>query len=639
MWQWGLLTLFLLVLTLQLFRLKRQRTRLLQQHTAHQKSKTQEIQVHVQEKETLAREKARALQEKETLAREKARALQEKETLAREKARALQEKETLARENEQTTQQLKALQKKNAKTEAKLLEQKKSQEVKKKNLEKYRSKKRETRRNKQSIEEKIAQMLENNERSTKHSITEPKSNKLGKPPGSKGGGRKRPELIHEVRTFYPTTCKRCGRSLEGETMVFSHDSVVVELFHESDELGCYKSYSLKNIQKNIHRARCPECLIWCSPHLGVFKGARFGPGVISHVISQRIDTALPYEAIIAEMKKMFGSAFALHPSSIVEWFKKFEQEIGHIYEQLEVLLKEELFVHIDETGLSLQGENWWLWVICCANLVLYRVSETRGHVAIKDIIEGFEGTIIADFFSAYEKFAANPHQKCLAHLLSDIIEHIVKLTKQNRKIDKKLAEHEEAVEREKQLQEGRYKKGRGRRKKLEKLTDKQTAHLSRKKVQNEEAIEQAVQLGTFFRQPFVEGAFSYKKPLSERITKEEAELLLSNLLCELRERDPKDETIKRLLKRCEKYKGQLFTYLQHEGMPPDNNQAERSLRKFARQRKISGDFKSGDVLRNYAMYLSFFMTCQANGLEFDEFLRDILLGRPVDLRSLLLSVK
>lgn len=110
--------------------------------------------------------------------------------------------------------------------------------------------------------------------------------------------------------------------------------------------------------------------------------------------------------------------------------------------QLEELHKQESFTHIDESGLPMQGKNWWLWVIFTANIVIYRQSHIIGHTTIKDFIEGFQGTIIAVFFSAYKKFDDNDQQKCLAHLLSDVIELIVGLQKENEQIERKIQKHE-----------------------------------------------------------------------------------------------------------------------------------------------------------------------------------------------------
>ncbi len=70
-------------------------------------------------------------------------------------------------------------------------------------------------------------------------------------------------------------------------------------------------------------------------------------------------------------------------------------------------------------------------------------------------------------------------------------------------------------------------------------------------------------------------------------------------------------------------------------MPPDNNKAERGLRKYAVQRKISGDFKNPELMKHYAVYLSLFMTCALNGKDFDDLLAQLFGGTPFDLSSFL----
>ncbi|MHA1728567.1 MAG: IS66 family transposase [Promethearchaeota archaeon] len=160
---------------------------------------------------------------------------------------------------------------------------------------------------------------------------------------------------------------------------------------------------IKHIRKKIFRRKCPLCHRWIYPELGIFKNARFGIGFVSYVISKRIRRTMSYEEIINDMRHIFGNELLLSGVAIIDRFKKFEAQIKAVYKQLEELIKLESFTHIDETGLPMMGENWWLWVICTANLVLYRQSAGRGHKSIEDIIKGFKGTIISDFFRAYEK--------------------------------------------------------------------------------------------------------------------------------------------------------------------------------------------------------------------------------------------
>ena len=166
----------------------------------------------------------------------------------------------------------------------------------------------------------------------------------------------------------------------------------------------------------------------------------------------------------------------------------------------------------------MKGQNWWLWVVCTANIVLYRQSTSRGHQSIQDIIDGFKGTIIADFFRAYEKFDKNPHQKCLAHLLSDIIELIVKNYKENERITSKLQDCEKSLEKlkldemekEKEIQSGneKKKKKRGPKPKLKLLTKEQIKMIKIQFDKNSRTMDQATELGDFFHAPFQDTCFS-----------------------------------------------------------------------------------------------------------------------------------
>jgi hypothetical protein len=337
---------------------------------------------------------------------------------------------------------------------------------------------------------------------------------------------------------------------------------------------------------------------------------------------------------------MFGINVSVSETAIIDWFLKFEEQIQSVYMQLEALVKESDFLHIDETGLPMHGENWWLWVVCTANLVLFHQGSGRSHTEIEEILKGFQGTIIADFFRAYEKFKDNPHQKCIAHLLSAIIELMVKLEKENERMALKIKKCEEIEAREKKDAEAEPgKKIRGRKPKGEELTLEQLTAMDKRFQLNQKTLRQAEILGSFFRQPFQDSIFDWTKPKVERITRTAAEVQLENLLESLWAEQIEDSELENLIKRCEKFKHELFSYLDHTGMPPDNNQAERKLRKFAKQRRISGDFKSPLVGKNLVAYLSLYMTCEANDRSFDHVLKEILSDHSVDLRAFLFPIE
>ncbi|MCP4197816.1 MAG: transposase [Proteobacteria bacterium] len=68
-----------------------------------------------------------------------------------------------------------------------------------------------------------------------------------------------------------------------------------------------------------------------------------------------------------------------------------------------------------------------------------------------------------------------------------------------------------------------------------------------------------------------------------------------------------------------RYRANLFTFLEQDGITWHNNTAERALRHLAIQRKISGSFFESGV-RNYLILLSIRQTCRFQEKSFFKFL-------------------
>jgi transposase len=72
-------------------------------------------------------------------------------------------------------------------------------------------------------------------------------------------------------------------------------------------------------------------------------------------------------------------------------------------------------------------------------------------------------------------------------------------------------------------------------------------------------------------------------------------------------------------------KKELYHFLKSEQIPLDNNISERALRIVALTRKNSLFVGNDDAGQNLAMVLSLGVTCQTNGINPFEYLRDVLL--------------
>ena len=81
-------------------------------------------------------------------------------------------------------------------------------------------------------------------------------------------------------------------------------------------------------------------------------------------------------------------------------------------------------------------------------------------------------------------------------------------------------------------------------------------------------------------------------------------------------------------KRFDRYRDSLFTFLTQDGIPWENNMAERAIRQLAVQRKISGSFYER-VAPQYLLLLAISQTCRFQRKSFLKF----LLSKETDLDS------
>ena len=82
-------------------------------------------------------------------------------------------------------------------------------------------------------------------------------------------------------------------------------------------------------------------------------------------------------------------------------------------------------------------------------------------------------------------------------------------------------------------------------------------------------------------------------------------------------------------KRFIRYRESLFTFLELDDIPWNNNAAERAIRPFAIQREVSKSPFHASVLRNYLVLLGIRQTCRFQDKSFFKF----LFSEEVDLEN------
>lgn len=90
--------------------------------------------------------------------------------------------------------------------------------------------------------------------------------------------------------------------------------------------------------------------------------------------------------------------------------------------------------------------------------------------------------------------------------------------------------------------------------------------------------------------------------------------IFKNKLEKLLENPPESKfsLLKRFRKRLQKHKDSIFTFLDYDFVPPDNNGSERAIRNIKVKSKISGQFKSIENANIFALLRSVIDTCIKN---------------------------
>jgi len=221
-------------------------------------------------------------------------------------------------------------------------------------------------------------------------------------------------------------------------------------------------------------------------------------------------------------------------------------------------------VHGDETGWRQDGANGWCWTFATPTLRYFLYRKTRGATVPEEVLEGARGKVVCDFYGAYNGLLPEI-QRCWAHLLRDL-------------------------------------------------------HELKEKAQNPEVTAWVEAIQALYEEA---KAYSCPNALWRKRQRAAFEDRLKALARPVAARSGAPPSV--LAQRLVKHLGELFVFVQHPEVPPDNNLAERSLRPVVIARKICGGTRSDKGSETKMGLFSLVGTWTAQGLPLLPALRKLLL--------------
>ncbi len=218
-------------------------------------------------------------------------------------------------------------------------------------------------------------------------------------------------------------------------------------------------------------------------------------------------------------------------------------------------------IHADETHVNLQKGKGYVWVLANLEDVVYMYRPNREAAFLQDLLKDFKGVLVSDFYSGYDSLPCE-QQKCLVHLIRDINDD---------------------------LMGNPY---------------------------DEEFKALAAEFGKLLRS-IVDTIDKYG--LKKRhLHKHKAEV--ARFFRDLEARVYRSELAEGYQKRLAKNEGKLFTFLDHDGVPWNNNPAEHAVKAFAYYRRVTDGMLEEGGLSDYLVLLSVHQTCKYRGVSFLKFL-------------------
>lgn len=249
--------------------------------------------------------------------------------------------------------------------------------------------------------------------------------------------------------------------------------------------------------------------------------------------------------------------FPVSPGGLTLAWKNLASLLEGHYDAIGRTIRHSAVLHADETGWRINGVTFWLWAFATRQYCYYLIDRRRGAAVVKQVLGTlFPGILITDFWGAYNAVETLAKQRCYFHLFTELI-------------------------------------------KVDKLNASATWKRFRKKLSR--LLKDAVRLGEQRQQHSPPTYARRKAKLHKRLD----ELIAAAFA---------DADARRLIKRLRRHRGELLTFLDHEGVSPYNNHAEQQMRTAVHTRKVSQQNRSLQGAKTHAIFLTLFRSAQLQAL-------------------------
>ena len=340
------------------------------------------------------------------------------------------------------------------------------------------------------------------------------------------------------------------------------NSTLIYKFGKMNQIVYDLMFSTAGVKRWVTRYSFSRYICWhCKATLQLYvHKQKYGIGLRSYLLYEIIELQIPQNAISKTVRQLFSLPLSRGAVNRVKATEADRYE--GTYRAILDRVAAGSLVHADETKVAIDGKDGYVWVFTNLEDVAFVYSETREARTVQDVLVSFRGVLVSDFYAGYDSIEC-PQQKCLIHLIRDMNDDLCK------------------------------------------------------QPYNEE-IRMMAQAFSDLVKPMIESVdrFGLKTLHLRKHWRS-----VTQFYDALSKHDYQTDVAASYRKRFEKNRGKLFTFLDHDGVPWNNNNAEHAIKAFVRLRRSISGKSSARGIRDYLVLLSISETCKYKGVNFLRFLQ------------------
>lgn len=235
----------------------------------------------------------------------------------------------------------------------------------------------------------------------------------GGQPGHKGNRRElvAVEDVTRVQKILPAQCGQCGRPFDSDDIP------------DQGKYLRYQAVDIPPIQPEVteYQLRCVPCACGAETWAEMPPHARsgFGPRLTAFAAYLTAVHRVTRRGVADVVKTVFGIDISL--GSVCAIHEEVSRALEAPYEEIKEALPRQPVLNVDETGWRSMGLQAWLWIFVAPSVVFFRVCRSRGAKVLKEILgEVFAGILCSDRLGAYRSYHKGLRQVCWAHIIRDI---------------------------------------------------------------------------------------------------------------------------------------------------------------------------------------------------------------------------